>query len=234
MSIDIRLLTTFPRHPKTIKLIRLCGTDGVFSLITLWLWARENKPEGILEGCPEDIEIAAGWNGETNALFDALIEVKFLIKQDSGRVTFRNWSKHNPWAAGANERSLKAKKGGCAKHGKSCEKCTDDCLNSAQSCLEQKFSTAPSPSPSPLPSPLPLPKEKKIKHKHGELKHVFLTDEEYEKLLDKFGEEDRAHWIKTLDEGLDLKDYGYKSHYRAILKWHEKEQKEPKKKVFVS
>ena len=61
--------------------------------------------------------------------------------------------------------------------------------------------------------------KKKEKHIYGELKHVRLTDDEHAKLVDKFGEPGCAEWIKTLDEGLDLKDYKYKSHYRAILKW---------------
>jgi hypothetical protein len=75
---------------------------------------------------------------------------------------------------------------------------------------------------------VPPPPKKDTKHKHGELKHVLLTDAEVEKLKDRFGDK-FDYWIKVLDEGLDLKDYGYKSHYRAILKWSEKEFNKPKK-----
>ncbi len=71
-----------------------------------------------------------------------------------------------------------------------------------------------------------LSSKKKEKHIYGDLKHVRLTDDEHAKLVDKFGEPGCAEWIKTLDEGLDLKDYKYKSHYRAILKWERNSQKD--------
>jgi hypothetical protein len=72
---------------------------------------------------------------------------------------------------------------------------------------------------------------KDIKHKYGELNHVLLTDQEYKSLLEKFGESGTKHWIKILDEGLDLKDYKYKSHYRAILKWSGKDGNNRKKDI---
>ena len=85
---------------------------------------------------------------------------------------------------------------------------------------EPKGNTSSSSSSSSLSSSSTASiSSKSPKHIYGELKHVRLTDEEHEKLVEKFGEADTQHWIKTLDEGLDLKDYKYKSHYRAILKW---------------
>lgn len=64
-------------------------------------------------------------------------------------------------------------------------------------------------------------KEKEVKHKHGEYSHVLLTDEEYSKLKAELP--DYGKWIKELDEGMELKDYKYKSHYMAILKWKKRE-----------
>jgi hypothetical protein len=66
-------------------------------------------------------------------------------------------------------------------------------------------------------------KVKVIKHKHGEYSHVLLTDEEYNKL--KTEVPDYEKWIKELDEGIELKDYKYKSHYLAIKKWMKNESK---------
>lgn len=60
--------------------------------------------------------------------------------------------------------------------------------------------------------------EKVKKHKYGEYKKVLLTEEEYKKLKIEFGS-NLEHWIKTLDEGIALKGYSYKSHYLAIKKW---------------
>jgi uncharacterized protein YdaU (DUF1376 family) len=69
----------------------------------------------------------------------------------------------------------------------------------------------------------------KEKHKHiyGEYKHVKLTEVQYQKLLDKFGEK-REYWIKELDEGIEYKGYKYKNHYLSILKWDKKEKKDGK------
>lgn len=148
--IDIRLETTFFRHPKTIKLQRRLGWEGVISLIKLWFWARENRPEGYLQGDAIDIEIAAEWRGEEGVFCSSLLDVCFLEKEGD-RLYLRNWAQRNPWAAGATERSLKAKKGGCAKYGKKCETCKEDCPNSAT--FYHKQILAPTPSPSPSPSP---------------------------------------------------------------------------------
>jgi hypothetical protein len=58
---------------------------------------------------------------------------------------------------------------------------------------------------------------------YGEFKNVLLSLDERNKLERKFGSVGTAGWIKTLDEGIELKGYKYKSHYLAILKWAGKE-----------
>ena len=88
---------------------------------------------------------------------------------------------------------------------------------------------------SDIPYPYPMPGvscegtcesegggEGKEKHKHGEYKHVLLTDEQFRKLNDKFGQR-AAHWITTLDEGIQQKGYKYNDHYLTILKWAKKD-----------
>ena len=64
--------------------------------------------------------------------------------------------------------------------------------------------------------------QKSIKHKYGEHKNVLLTDEEYQKLKERFPT-DYEDKINTLSEGLALKGYKYKSHYLAVLKWAKNE-----------
>lgn len=66
-------------------------------------------------------------------------------------------------------------------------------------------------------------KKNNIKHIYGEYKHVLLTDEQYVKIKDKFGD-DTERVINNLDEGIELKGYKYKNHYLAILKWNKNEQ----------
>ena len=67
-------------------------------------------------------------------------------------------------------------------------------------------------------------RKKNNKHIYGEYKHVLLSDEEFEKLKDRFPDSYERK-IKALDEGIELKGYKYKSHYLAILKWAEKDDK---------
>lgn len=65
-------------------------------------------------------------------------------------------------------------------------------------------------------------KPKEVKHKYGEYKHVLLTDDQKEKLKEKFGNKKAQDLVKELDEGIELKGYKYKNHYLAILKWAKK------------
>lgn len=69
-----------------------------------------------------------------------------------------------------------------------------------------------------------------IKGKNRFLHHILLTPEEYKKLIEKFGQGKADEWIKTLDEGIALKGYKYRSHYMAILKWERMEKEGGKKK----
>ncbi len=93
-------------------------------------------------------------------------------------------------------------------------------------------STIPAPTPdqiqsSSCPTP-PKVKESKIKVKESKSKYrdfVFLTDEEYEKLGEKWG-------LSVVDDKLDaLNDYlgstgkKYKSHYHTILSWDRRKSK---------
>lgn len=64
-----------------------------------------------------------------------------------------------------------------------------------------------------------------VKSLYGEYKHVRLTDKELSSLKDRLGDK-VDFWIKTLDEGIELKGYKYKNHYLAILKWVNRENKQ--------
>jgi uncharacterized protein YdaU (DUF1376 family) len=82
---------------------------------------------------------------------------------------------------------------------------------------QQSQETQP-PSFKPPPKP---PKE--TKHKHGEYQHVLLTDAEYNRLVDDWGEAETQRMIAELDEGIELKGYKYNSHNLALRKWQKKE-----------
>lgn len=73
-------------------------------------------------------------------------------------------------------------------------------------------------------------KEKNVKnvknlkeiYKEKYLDSVFLTKEEYQKLIDKFGEVLAKDYIERLDNYMGSKGMKYASHYKTILVWADK------------
>lgn len=118
--IDARISVGLPAHPKTKKLIRRVGEGGAWRLVCLFLWVAQSHPDGDLAGMTgEDVELAADWQGEEGAFIKALIEVGF-VDGEEGAYSIHDWEEHNPWAAGADARSEKAKwLALCKHHGRS-------------------------------------------------------------------------------------------------------------------
>lgn len=69
------------------------------------------------------------------------------------------------------------------------------------------------------------------KHKYGTYNNVLLTDDELEKLKGEYI--DWENKIENLSEGIALKGYKYKSHYLAIRKWAENDNKKGKEELIV-
>jgi len=65
----------------------------------------------------------------------------------------------------------------------------------------------------------PVDKDKK---KYGEFKNVLLTDEEKEKLKERYGRDVALGLVEELSTGIESKGYKYKSHYATILSWARK------------
>jgi hypothetical protein len=63
------------------------------------------------------------------------------------------------------------------------------------------------------------------KRAYGEFKNVMLTNEEYAKLVEKFGEAGASYRIEHLSGALESKGYRYKSHYATILTWERMDEK---------
>lgn len=179
--IDARISVGLPSHPKTKKLIRRVGEGGAWRLVCLFLWAAQTRPDGDLSGMTgEDIELAADWQGEEGAFIGALVEVGF-IDGEEGCYEIHDWQEHNPWAAGAEARSEKARWNAMCKHhgrakasemmpeyaarlrsdAESKEAASKEAATRAQQAIDSPAtsmrragnSSAPSPLPSPLPSP---------------------------------------------------------------------------------
>lgn len=158
MNIDIRLSIGFWQHPKTRKLAKRLGLEGVRSLQILWLWAAQNRPDGNLSGMDwEDIELAADWSGEERTFFDFCLGV--WIDEASEGYSLHDWAEHNPWQAECEARREQARKN--AKSGwEKRKKAQSHDFGNADSMPPQsdgnagakrlhEIGNAPSPSPSP-------------------------------------------------------------------------------------
>ncbi|KKL65601.1 hypothetical protein LCGC14_2153310, partial [marine sediment metagenome] len=66
-------------------------------------------------------------------------------------------------------------------------------------------------------------KESNKRKTYGEFKNVLLTDKDYKKLVDKFGEVKTKKLIEKLSEGIERKNYKYKNFYLAILDWERRD-----------
>jgi hypothetical protein len=173
VTTDARISVSLPEHPKTKKLIRKLGQASAWNLVRLILWTAANRSDGDLSNLSaEDIEIAADWAGDDGELVDALVELRFLDGED-GSYTMHDWADHNPWAAGTEQRSNKARWNAVRRHHGEGEadrlvpeyaavraadsnadrtairNATSTPTSTAEGVLGTKSSIAPSPSPSP-------------------------------------------------------------------------------------
>jgi hypothetical protein len=63
------------------------------------------------------------------------------------------------------------------------------------------------------------------KKPYGEFANVMLSDEEMQKLVERFGEVGAKERIENLSSGIESKNYRYKSHYATILTWQRMDEK---------
>ncbi len=175
MNSDIRLAIGFWDHPKIVKLERRTGLEGVKSLLLLWQWVAQYRPNGYLLGTDwEDIEIASRWHGE-GGKFASVLEDLRLIDPLEGEKGYRihDWEEHNPWASEAKKREdearlLSLKRWDREKYEslvsqgiKAISK--EDYLKlkngDPMGTHREPIADRNAPLPLPLPLPVPLPKE---------------------------------------------------------------------------
>jgi hypothetical protein len=68
-----------------------------------------------------------------------------------------------------------------------------------------------------------------LKKPYGEFENVYLSDLEYKKLSEKYGEIKTKEFIENLSSGIASKGYHYKSHYATILTWERMDKKRENK-----
>ena len=177
MKLDARIAVALPQHPKMKRLIYRLGVEAAWRLVCLWLWARQNRSDGNLEGLSdEDLELAVDWPASNGKLIEALATIGFLEGPEKKR-RLHDWEDHQPWSAGENDRSKSSKWSALVRHhgfeaakammpdyyeshAEQCEryaKRTPKHANACDASANASKNDAPSPSPSPSPSPIPTP-----------------------------------------------------------------------------
>lgn len=149
MNIDIRLSLDFFDHPKSKKLKKRLGLEGVMALLKLWAWTAGNRPGGMLTGLDaEAVELAADWDGEDGTFVSTLLDLRLLDDAD-GTFAIHDWEDHQAYASKSEERSSKAKKAAEARWSKAKEDMgagasnAQPMLTDATSINEHTFSNAP-------------------------------------------------------------------------------------------
>lgn len=149
MNIDIRLSLDFFDHPKSKKLKKRLGLEGVMALLKLWAWTAGNRPGGMLTGLDaEAVELAADWDGEDGTFVSTLLDLRLLDDAD-GTFAIHDWEDHQAYASKSEERSSKAKKAAEARWSKAKEDMgawtsnAQPMLTDATNINEHAFSNAP-------------------------------------------------------------------------------------------
>ena len=126
------------------------------------------------------------------------------------------------------KRRMSGSKGGAPKNNKNARKkssvSSQTVENYVTAVYDVKMQEKPPEEPVTQPKPKPKPKPKSAppgKHRYAE--NVLMTDEEYRKLADKYGDNGAQWMITKLDNYKAARGMTYKSDYRAILNWVVKE-----------
>lgn len=115
---DFRMTCGFRRHPKVIKLSRKLGSDGVLSWISLISFCAQYRTDGSLgEMDAEEIAIASDWSGDPQLFVNTLQEIGLLDESSEGVLSIHDWTEHNPFAAGFEQRSERARRASAARWG---------------------------------------------------------------------------------------------------------------------
>lgn len=72
----------------------------------------------------------------------------------------------------------------------------------------------------------------RIENTYGEFKNVFLKEDEYQKLITNFGEENTLILIEELSSYMASKGKRYSSHYATLLNWGKRKSENNQKKNY--
>lgn len=166
---DIRIRVGFPRHWKIKRVKKRFGKEACWAIVELLCYVAEYRPDGSLVGMSDQaIAEAADWDGDADEFVAFLRDEALLLDEVDGGYLVHDWEEHNPYAAGAPERSAAASNAGKAS-GKARRKQPGDdqgelfernstgrsirSTDSETRSTDSETRSTPSPSPSPSPDP---------------------------------------------------------------------------------
>lgn len=92
----IELHQTLPTHRKTLEAADRLDMKPVHltgHLVTFWLWALDNAPEGNVKASPRTLAYAAQWDGDAQLFVDALVAAGFMDREGDG-FTIHDWREY--------------------------------------------------------------------------------------------------------------------------------------------
>ena len=117
MISDIRVNVLLRGHRKLRRLEKLVGPGACGLLINLWIATAVSRPDGVLVGWTSgDIAEEVGWTGDPEALVSAYKDSGWIDRRGDGVVVVHDWTTHQGWATGANDRSNRARMRALIKH----------------------------------------------------------------------------------------------------------------------
>lgn len=106
----IQIYSNLPEHPKIYQLADTLETgncEAVGVVVSLWLWAAKNAPDGDLSRFPvRALGDAVGWRGDTKRLYQSLVACGFL-DEDGENIRLHDWEEYAVRLMEINERKKK-------------------------------------------------------------------------------------------------------------------------------
>jgi hypothetical protein len=196
-----------PKLREFSKLSGLSRNEALGSLVVLWLWGIKNADQSglVISADKRDISniISAGLSGSADAfaVIECMIKSGWIDEED-GALYLHDWDEWQEFWY----RYISRKEKDTARKRKSRE------------TAGRKPAEAVSASSEIEPEPsAPKAKAKQAKVKYAEF--VSMTEREYQRLVEDYGEPAVLKFIEILDNYKGSKGKTYKNDYRAILSW---------------
>jgi hypothetical protein len=217
ISVHDKVLGPKLRH--LAKRIGCSRNEALGLLSSFWLWCAVNADDdGRLKGVEEEDVIdviASGCSEELDPkdVFDALVEKEWIDKEGHELIAhdWPDWQSDRIRLMGIREYDAGRKRISREKSRLARE-------NMSTSAASPPVNAQTAEPDQPQSGDAPTDKEAKPKKvKYGDF--VTMTEDEFQKLLDQYGNDATAAAIEALDNYKGANGKRYKSDYRAILTW---------------